>query len=348
MESAASRPRMSFTFLELLDRTFRIYRENFLTFVGLAALVTIPLTVINLILTVPTLSNAQQFSTFGRSASAADASAVCLASLISLVIAVLQFVLINAPITYIASENQMGNKVSISEAFAATRHRFYSLGCGFVVFYIVIVIFSAVVAFVALALNCVPAFAAFGIVAYIGIATYALLAPVLVLENVGTSFGVNRAWSLGKARFWTVFGIVLAIYVISFVIELAFTTAAQWAVLQVARSASPMTQQVISTLFATAIGIFLVPLLPIGVTLVYYDTRTRVEGLDIALQSVGKPDARPWDVASPAGGAGLSSADWRNIVILTVCVLVISVVFSALFISLLNSVFPTGAFSVPR
>jgi hypothetical protein len=338
---------MSFTFLELLDRTFRIYRENFLTLVGLAALVTIPLSIINLVVALPSLSAASQISTFGRMSNAAT-SAVCFSALISMVIAVLQFVLINAPITYIASENQMGRKVSIGEAFSATRHRFSNLGCGFILFYIVLVIFATVVILVSTLFQCVPALAALGIVAYIGVATYAQLAPVLVLEDVSTSFGINRAWALGKARFWTVFGVILAIAVISFVIQFAFTAAAEWVILQVIPPTSLTTLDIVSTLLSTFIGIFLVPLFPIGLTLLYYDTRTRVEGLDIALQSLGRPDARPWDVTSPAGGAGLTSKDWANIAILTIGALIIGVLFSAAFYSLINTFIPTGGFPVPR
>jgi hypothetical protein len=39
---------------------------------------------------------------------------------------------------------------------------------------------------------------------------------------------------------------------------------------------------VIDTALSTFISIFIVPMLPIGLTLLYYDTRTRYEGLDIA------------------------------------------------------------------
>ena len=70
MEMTASRPTMTFTFLELLDRTFRIYRDNFATLIGLVALVTIPLSIVNLILTVPTLAATAELSTFGSRANA--------------------------------------------------------------------------------------------------------------------------------------------------------------------------------------------------------------------------------------------------------------------------------------
>ena len=348
MEMAASKPTMSFTFLELLDRTFRIYRENFWTFIGLVALVTIPLSIINLIITLPSLSAMSEFSTFGRSANTSQLSSTfCMAALITIVVGLLQFVLTTAPITYIASENQMGRRVSIGEAFSATRPRFASLAFGLIL--LGVVVFAAALFLGLVSAICAIAFAAFGVVAYIGIATYAFLAPVLVLENVGASFGLNRSWALGKARFWMVVAVWAAIAVISFVISLAFTAAAEWLISQVIPpTTSTMTIQVINTVLSTFISLFTVPLLPIGFTLLYYDTRTRLEGLDIALQALGNPNARPWDVVSPSGGAGLNSKDWVNIIILTVGAVVISVAFGALVVSLFNSFLPAGSFNVPR
>jgi hypothetical protein len=345
MEMSASRPTMTFTFLELLDRTFRIYRENFATLIGLVALVTIPLSIINLVLTLPSLSTMTDFATFGRPADTSQlTSTVCLSTLLSLVIGLLQFVLNNAPITYITSESQMGRKVSMGEAFRATRPRFSSLAFGVILFGLVIVAASLFLGLISAL--CAIAFAAFGIVVYIGIATYSFLVPVLVLENVGASFGINRSWSLGKARFWMVVAVSTSITVLTFIIALAFSAAGLWLVYQIIPPTTPfVTRQLIESALSTFISLFTVPLLPIALTLLYYDTRTRLEGLDIALQALGNPDARPWDVVSPGGGAGLNSKDWVNIIILTVGAVAITVVLGATLISLLQPFMPpTGRF----
>lgn len=342
MATAAGRPTMSFTFLELLDRTFRIYRENFLTFIGLVALVTIPLTVIDLIFSLPVIGSTTNFSTLGqRGSSPQFTSAICMFYLVSAVIGLLQFVLINAPITYIASENQLGRRVSIGEAFSATRTRFSNLAFGIILLGVVLIAFAVAVGLIGVI--CPPAFATIGIVGYIYLSTYAFLAPVLVLEDVGTSYGINRAWSLGKSRFWMIVGVWAALTVISLVITIGFTAAVEWVILQaLPRTISPTTTQVINTVLTTFISLFIVPLLPIALTLLYYDTRTRYEGLDIALQALGRPDARPWDVASPPGGAGLNSKDWANIAILTVGSLIIGLLAGAALISFINTFMPAG------
>ncbi|HEX2905477.1 MAG TPA: hypothetical protein VHO69_01350 [Phototrophicaceae bacterium] len=343
MDAAPRRPILTFTFLELLDRTFRIYRENFLTFVGLTALVTIPITVINQIVA---LSNFQSVSNYNSySSSSSMLPAMCFASVISIVAALLQAVLINAPITYITSENQLGRKVSIGEAFRGTQHRFSNLGCGFILFYVVVMAFGIAIGLLSAACN--PAIVAFGLVAYIGIATYAFLVPILTLENVGTSFGVNRAWALGKARFWTVTGFIVAISVITFIISLAFSTVAQWLILQfLASTASQTTYTIAMTVLSTFLSIFTIPLMPIGLTLLYYDTRTRVEGLDIAFESAENPSARPWDVDSPPVHNGLTGKDLVNILILTVGVVIITALAGAALSSLFSQYLP--GLNLPR
>ena len=40
----------------------------------------------------------------------------------------------------------------------------------------------------------------------------------------------------------------------------------------------------------TIIDVFIAPIWPVALTLLYYDTRVRVEGLDIALRTVNVPD----------------------------------------------------------
>ena len=54
MSSFRSRPGMILTFTEVLDRTFRIYRENFLPMAGFTALITVPVSVIQLLISLST------------------------------------------------------------------------------------------------------------------------------------------------------------------------------------------------------------------------------------------------------------------------------------------------------
>ena len=75
-------------------------------------------------------------------------------------------------------------------------------------------------------------------------------------------------------------------------------------------------------------------------TLLYYDIRSREEGMDLALAALDKPDPRPADLSSPDAGPVITGKDLVNIIILTVCAVVLSFVGGNLFLSIINSIAP--------
>lgn len=328
------------SFFEMLDRTFRVYRQHFSRYVTLTASILIPIAVVQLLINIANLSSLTSFSTTGRTsaASASALSSVCGATGILLLLSIIQVVLINGSITYLASENYLGRNPPIGEALRATINRSRSLGCGYLIFFALIVAFGFVIGFVAALCN--PLLAAAGLLVYLGIATYAFLAPVLVLENVSVSHGVNRAWTLGKARFWTAFWLIAIIVIINYVISIAFTGVAEVISLTVLRSNSQVLYTVINLTFTTATEVFITPILPIGLTLLYHDTRNRLEGLDFTLQALGKSDARPSDVVSPDAQPGLNSRDLVNVGIIVGVSIVLALIASSFIQSFVNSFVP--------
>jgi Membrane domain of glycerophosphoryl diester phosphodiesterase len=341
MASTIGRSPATFSFFELLDSTFRLYRENFATYVGLVAVLLVPISVITLVLSYFNLSSLPTTSTLSRSRELpANTGLICLSSLITLVLAVVEVVAVNGSLTYAASENYLGRKVSISEAFSGSRHRFTNLGCGYAIFFAILFGCSIIIGLIGAA--CSPVFAGLGVVAYVGIATYAFLVPVLVLENVQTFAGVNRAWALGKARFWTVFGLIVAFAIINTVLNLAFGGLVRLMLVQSIQSTSSMAAQVVNVVITNVISIFLTPILPIGLTLLYFDTRNRFEGLDFALQAAGTPEPRPSDVLSPTPQAALTSRDAVNMLVLVGAALLIGIVANSLLQAWIRSLGPNG------
>ncbi|MEO8611372.1 MAG: hypothetical protein ABI690_25975 [Chloroflexota bacterium] len=328
MNETPSRRPMTFTFLELLDRTFRIYRENFLTIVGLVALVTVPITILELILNSATTRplNSQSLG----SAFAASSGV----GLISNILNLIQTVLIYAPLTYIASEYLFNRKVSISEAFSGARDRFTKVGCGLILLGFVIVIFAIVVFFVGAIFP--PLFALAGILIYVFVSASVLLFPVLTLEDVSSSAGITRSYSLGKRRFWAAIGLSLILSIIGGLLGAILGGSVTLLVLSIAPSTSTTLQYGLITFLTTLISIVITPLSPIGFTLLYYDIRVRSEGLDIMLDSSEGAGARPINFASPPNKFGLDGHDWRNIAILTIGGLVIGLLVSAPIIAFVN------------
>ncbi len=330
MTPSISRPVLSFSFSELLDRTFRIYRENFVTMAGWVALVTIPITIITLLLspsTVALLGN-QPLRATGQ----ADFS-----QFIANILSFIQTILIVGPLTYMTSESLFGRKVSIGEAFSATQKRFGSIGCGLFLFGFVIGVF-AVVVIIAGALF-PPLFAGLGFVIYLGIAIGAMLTQVLTLEAISASQGITRAWVMGKSRFWTLIGLALVIGLITGIVAAVLGGALGALVTAVMpRGSGSMVPALIVSFFSiVVVSILSTPIQPIAFTLLYYDIRVKSEGLDIALESAANPDMRPVDVPAPPAKFSLDGKDWRNIAILVVISLVMGLLLAQAFAQFMDN-----------
>jgi hypothetical protein len=105
---------------ELLDRIVRLYRQNFLTFIGIVAIVQVPVILIQLLFSLTSWGRAAQggfdptFST-GRSTEALGGS------LVNILIAILSLILVQgigtAAMTRAIANNYMGRKTGITEAY---------------------------------------------------------------------------------------------------------------------------------------------------------------------------------------------------------------------------------------
>jgi hypothetical protein len=134
---------------------------------------------------------------------------------------------------------------------------------------------------------------------------------------------------------WPVVGIVLLISVLTWIITFALGTASDLIIRQTAASISFTTEQIIAVAEQALISVVISPVLPIGLTLLYYDTRVRTEGLDIALQSTGKPDARPEDIISPPVES-MNSRDFVNLGIFVVIPFLLFAAYFALIFALVS------------
>jgi hypothetical protein len=318
-------PLRPYTFLELLDRTFRLYREGFVKYLVVAVLVIVPLGLFSQMMTQS--ANSSQIRALTVSSSrAAQASNVNQALfnfyLILLVIYTVSYfvngLLLNSIVTVITSEKHFGHDISLREAFSIVRSRWLTLGGGLLRVYGLILMISVGLTFAL----CLLGFGV-GVVIYLSMASYAFLVPVLVLERTSARDGVGRAWELGKSRFWSIFRMYLIMSGASFL----------WSVLLLLVLRNLMTtgsalgiSQPVQIVLEIFVEILFAPLLPIAFTLMYYDARVRVEGLDIVFGAINKPDTRPADVASPQPfGWSLVSQDYVNMGILSVATMVIVV-----------------------
>ncbi len=302
--------------LEILDQAFRVYREKFGLVLAIVGIGTVPATALNILNTVVLAQRLLPTSALLSTRSASYYNdymnrfflTLGVSVVAAMVIGLLNTLLISAPLAYLTSERTMGRSVSIGQAYKALRGRFAQVAAGVFLFYMLMLLLG-VVSSVAL-IACGAGIAVF---VFFGINTYAFLLPVLVLERHGFVYSIRRAWSLAKARFWPLFWMTLAVYVMTFFIAAALGLLRQWVMSGTISAVSTTGSLLVQTVFQAFIGMFLAPILPIAYTLMYYDTRVREEGLDIALKSVAVPDASPGDVPTPPPGPFMVRKDWSNL-----------------------------------
>jgi hypothetical protein len=267
---------------------------------------------------------------------------------------ILQYVLTYGPITWLASEHLMGNrKVGFQGMFRGASGRMGSLAGGYFI-YIVI----AVITFLGVALLsavCPPALLVSIPLIYLFMCIGFVISPVIMLERIDFSAALNRAWVLGKSRFWTAMGLFFLLGLVTAVIQVpqlviswpTIRDAFQSGAAAAGRLQQPIVQSPLSLIASTVTAILILPLVPIASTVFYYDTRTQTEGLDMALESLGTPDARPHHLPSPMQGSGLTSQDFVNMLLLIGIGVIIVLAFAALSLSLiglLQNVLPPGLF----
>ena len=254
-------PMRPLTISELLDRTFSIYRNHWLTFVGIAAIPNSVLLGLNLVSTLVL---------FTDSTLALSTWFTGLSMLITLIVFVVASMLTQGATTIAVSQVQLGQPAGIGDAFASMRGRTTEL--------IVLSLNVGVRVVFGLILLVIPGL-------YLAL-RYSLAMPVAVLEQPGSiSKSIERSAELTQGHF----GRILLIYVLLVVLTVAASAVWQLPVEWIVRQVRDTTDLVALTRWVTiftAIGNFVVrsvvgPLMTIAFALIYYDERVRKEGFDL-------------------------------------------------------------------
>jgi MFS family permease len=266
---------------ELLDRTFSLYRRNFLLFVGIVALP-------HLILLAFQLSSV--VLRLGRSATLAAAGVIWT---LATVIVQLGAVAASQGATVIAvSRVHLDRPVSIAQSFAGIKGRilYFALimigtwiGIGLVVFVPVLIGIGLNIGAWSV-LFIIP-----GIIAGVILALmWALTIPVAVLEDTGLRDSVSRSAALTKGFRWRVFIVYLIFLVITYMVLMVWQIPIIAIMAAAARTSKVVPQNMLWAQIALPIGTFIsqclvAPLMTIGFSLLYYDLRIRKEAFDLQL-----------------------------------------------------------------
>jgi hypothetical protein len=249
-------------FADLLDRSFRIYRSHFLLLFGLALLVSIPalvpellggsFTQIGAILASPTTPPADLHTPFWPT----------LARIVLLVVMVPFTV---GVIAAASLPSAMGDQPPTLLSIITTILRRYFSLLGLV----------ALTFLIALSMVCMP----LGVWLLVRIC---LAVPVMLAERVGPVQAIRRSWQLTHVAWWRCFGVILVLAIIADMLGGVLGFAAGVSVQFLPLLPSAVTGLIL-VLVVTLVSVVTVPLLWVGLTVLYVDARVRKDSLDMDL-----------------------------------------------------------------
>jgi hypothetical protein len=303
---------------DMLDAAFRLYRQHFLTFIGIVALLQAPMAMLQFLAQLPYMQALQRF-TARPPVLAPGASPLDIFPFAQLLpyyalifgLGIFQYLLVynlmTGALANAISRSYLGQPISILSSYNIGFKRITSLIVAS------LLPFAVSLAFVAIIAGC--AFGAFytlgvrtnerpniglAIAAVIGLVGVIILGgfaglffyvrlllttQAIVLEGQGPLAGLARSWRLVGQAFWRSLGIFLLVYAFIYIVSLVvqIPLVAMGALFGMLFNNSVLYQS-IASLVTYGVLILVLPLQFIIFTLLYYDLRIRKEGYDIELK----------------------------------------------------------------
>jgi hypothetical protein len=249
---------------EIVDGTFRLYREHFVSFLTLSTLLYLPMIAVM----IPML---RAMESVGEDPTALGAALIPL-SLVAVLAGIFWYPVMWGALMLSASERYLGRDIETGEALRRAFGRFGSLVGSWLLKWLVV--FFAFFFFI------VPGF-------YFIARFFAVPATVL-LEHHDVGDGLGRSGQLSINQKWRILGTLLLAWAILFGISIAVSMVVT-IVVGLAAVRRGDTVDATSSLLLQLPGMFAyilgLPIVVIVETLLYYDVRIRQEGYDIELMS---------------------------------------------------------------
>ena len=328
---------------ELLDQAIRLYRRNFITFIGIIAVIYIPLMILQ------TASTALLTSSFGDLTNASRPEEIFTnyaywgGLLSTFVLTFIQFILVQGiatgALTLAVADNYLGKQTSILDAYRGIKDSWISLLGAL----LVIILLLFVLSIGSIVVPCIGWLTGPGMMVFLMSAISPLVAPVVVLEKQGALAAIRRAWDLARRRFWPVLGTIFVLYLFSLLIVNGPAAIVNTILTQAITSFGDVTTQlVITTIIQSLVSLVFVllyyPLQMTAFTLIYFDLRVRTEGFDLALLTMNASElvdaANVSQVPVPQSNERLiTTPELGNFAILTLGALGLSILFFSLIMA---------------
>jgi hypothetical protein len=322
---------------QIMDRALRLYRRNFLKFIGVAAIVQIPIVLLSLLTT---------FATFAANPTSVrpDPAIAMVAAITGLVVVIGAFILGQmgaAVLTQMAADTYWGEEIGIWAAFTKIGRSWLALIRALLL--IGVLSLTAMIGFIIPCVGWLAAVPGVSILGYLYAVVMPLVAPILVLERKRARPAIRRAWDLARQRFWWMAGFFFVLSLFSTLtvqgplyLLVGLTTIATQGMLD------PMLLNLLQTVIGGLLGVLYFPVYIVCVLLLYLDTRVRLEGLDLTLRAAeGEADDLQMVLQqTPESTAArwLTGSELGQFILLSMgLVLVFGLIWGVLFLLIINT-----------
>jgi len=282
---------------QLLDQAIRLYRRNFFVFIGIVAIVQVPLSLFQTVLSLLTFGDF--FAQLQSGQPPDDPFALFDSGYFiglggSILLGIISYFLIQgvaaAALARAIAQGYLGESIGILEAYHKIRSAISPLIVALLL--AIVLIIGLIIWFI---IPCVGWITGAGMLAFFGFVIFPLIAPIVVLERKKGAEAIARAWELARRRFWWVLGFVLILTIFSQLIitgpvalvSFLFQFLGGSSFTSASTSTLFTLQTIVQALVGLIFSLVYLPLQSTGITLMYFDLRVRTEGFDLALLAEG-------------------------------------------------------------
>lgn len=326
---------------ELLDQAVRLYRRNFITFVGIVAVVFIPYSLIQVVSSTFYLFNVETLQADPESIF--TSAGYWLSFLGILLSGILYFIFVTglgtAALTNAIARTYLGQKTSILESYQQLGSSSFKLLIALFLFGLL-----SMAAFIWMIVPIVGWLTGPGMLIFMGGVVGQIIPAIVVIEKLGAMESISRAWDLSRRRFWWLLGFSVIVYLLNLLVVSGPTLLISSLISVVLGQVDALSNNayLISTLVSSVAGnlinLLVLPIILIAWTLVYFDLRVRTEGFDLALATLQTPEGETTDMSSLPTAAPvknwLTGDDIGKFAVISLVVIGIYALLVAVFVGL--------------
>jgi hypothetical protein len=267
---------------QIIDRAVRLYRQNFLQYVGIVALAQIPMLIYSA--TLPLFA-------LGLERAALDAGpepllGLGLVSVVSVIVGAILTQVAVAAMSQAIADTYLGRPTGIIEAFSRIGRAWIQL--------LLALLLAGFFMFLLLAwtiIPCVGWLTGPGMLIFAATVAVPLIVPVVVMERCSATEAVGRAWQLARRRFWWLLGFMLLLSILSQIVVTGPSLLLSTFLTPLAGSnLGVMGSNIIQMVSSSLLSVLYLPLYTACVVLLYFDVRVRTEALDLAMLAAARQE----------------------------------------------------------